>query len=122
MLAAPLNARFQATVPSHSICGRPRMHLTLPKLSRALRAKNGPMIVQGALSAPKGAPPGRQDSFYNRVTELDFFKEKFKKEAGLATVLVGPRNCGKSVSSAFLCLSVWAFATTSTFLFATSAT
>jgi hypothetical protein len=60
--------------------------------------------VQGALSARKGAPPGRQDSFYNRVTELDFFKEKFKKEVGLVTVLGGPRNCGKSVSSASLCL------------------
>jgi hypothetical protein len=104
MLAAALNARFQATVPSYSICGRPGVHLTLPKSSRTLRAKNGAMIVQGALSARKGAPPGRQASFYNRVTELDFFKEKFKKEVGLVTVLVGPRNCGKSVSSAFLCL------------------
>ncbi|KAG7674122.1 hypothetical protein KSW81_005963 [Nannochloris sp. 'desiccata'] len=55
MLAAPPNARIQASVPSYSIY-----------------------------------------PFYNRVTELDYFKEKFSGEVGLITVLVGPRNCGKS--------------------------
>ncbi len=108
MLAAPLNARFQATVPSRSICGRPCVRLTLPRSSRTLRAKNGPMIVQGAQSAPEDAPPPQQNPqnpFYNRVTELDFFKNKFRREVGFVTVLVGPRNCGKSVSSAFLCFS-----------------
>ncbi|KAL4514591.1 hypothetical protein Ndes2526B_g04053 [Nannochloris sp. 'desiccata'] len=54
------------------------------------------MIVQAGLFAPKVAPPPPQDPFYNRVTELDYFKEKFSGEVGLITVLVGPRNCGKS--------------------------
>ena len=48
-----------------------------------------------------------QDPFYNRVTELDFFKAKLNGEVDFVTVLVGPRNCGKSVSSAFLCLSAF---------------
>ena len=61
------------------------------------------MIVQAGLFAPIVAPPPPQDPFYNRVTELDYFKGKFSREAGFVTVLVGPRNCGKSVSSAFLC-------------------
>ena len=60
------------------------------------------MIVQAGLFAPIVAPPPPQDPFYNRVTELDYFKGKFSREAGFVTVLVGPRNCGKSVSSAFL--------------------
>ncbi|KAG7674368.1 hypothetical protein KSW81_000028 [Nannochloris sp. 'desiccata'] len=55
MLAAPPNARIQASVPSYSIY-----------------------------------------PFYNRVTELDYFTEKFSGEVGFVTVLVGPRNCGKS--------------------------
>ncbi|KAG7673480.1 hypothetical protein KSW81_006689 [Nannochloris sp. 'desiccata'] len=55
LLAAPPNARIQASVPSYSIY-----------------------------------------PFYNRVTELDYFKEKFSGEVGFVTVLVGPRNCGKS--------------------------
>ena len=63
------------------------------------------MIVQAGLFAPIVAPPPPQDPFYNRVTELDYFKGKFSREAGFVTVLVGPRNCGKSVSSAFLCWS-----------------
>ena len=87
------------------------MHLTLPRSSHTLRAKNGPTTAQGA---PEDAPPlqqNPQDPFYNRVTELDFFKEKFRNEVGFVTVLVGPRNCGKSVGSALLCLPVWAVAT-----------
>jgi hypothetical protein len=63
------------------------------------------MIVQAGLFAPKVAPPQDpppQDPFYNRVNELDYFKAKFRGNVGFATVLVGPRNCGKSVSSAFL--------------------
>jgi hypothetical protein len=75
MLAAPLNARFQPSLPSHSICGRPRVHLTLPRSSHTLRAKNGPTTAQGA---PEDAPPPQQnpqDPFYNRVTELDFSKK-----------------------------------------------
>jgi len=63
------------------------------------------MIVQAGLFAPKVAPPPPQDPFYNRVTELDYFKAKLSGEVGFITVLVGPRNCGKSVSSAFLCWS-----------------
>ncbi|KAG7674807.1 hypothetical protein KSW81_006224 [Nannochloris sp. 'desiccata'] len=55
LLAAPPNARIQASVPSYSIY-----------------------------------------PFYNRVTELDYFTEKFSGEVGFVTVLVGPRNCGKS--------------------------
>ncbi|KAG7671511.1 hypothetical protein NADE_000850 [Nannochloris sp. 'desiccata'] len=54
------------------------------------------MIVQAGLFAPKVAPPPPQDPFYNRVTELDYFKAKFSGEVGFVTVLVGPRNCGKS--------------------------
>ncbi|KAL4517960.1 hypothetical protein Ndes2526A_g02326 [Nannochloris sp. 'desiccata'] len=54
------------------------------------------MIVQAGLFAPKVAPPPPQDPFYNRVTELDYFKAKFSREVGFVTVLVGPRNCGKS--------------------------
>ena len=105
MLAAPPNARIQVIVPSHSICGRSSLLPTLSKTKRTLRAGNGPTIVQGGLLAPKGSPPPPRDPFYNRVTELDYFKEKFRGEVGFVTVLVGPRNCGKSVSSAFLCWS-----------------
>ncbi|KAL4518707.1 hypothetical protein Ndes2437B_g00790 [Nannochloris sp. 'desiccata'] len=54
------------------------------------------MIVQAGLFAPKVALPPPQDPFYNRVTELDYFKAKLSGEVGLITVLVGPRNCGKS--------------------------
>ena len=93
-------------MPSYSICGRSSLRPHLAK--RTLRAGNGPMIVQAGLFAPKVAPPQDpppQDPFYNRVTELDYFKAKFSGEAGFVTVLFGPRNCGKSVSSAFLCWS-----------------
>ena len=103
LLAAPPNARIQASMPSYSISGRSSLRPHIAK--RTLRAGNGPMIVQAGLFAPKVAPPQDpppQDPFYNRVTELDYFKAKFSGEAGFATVLVGPRNCGKSVSSAFL--------------------
>jgi hypothetical protein len=62
MLSAPLRASFQASVPSDSSCGWPRVHPTLPKPSRTLRAKNGgPAVVQGAQSAPTGAPPPQQN-------------------------------------------------------------
>ncbi|KAG7674525.1 hypothetical protein KSW81_000175 [Nannochloris sp. 'desiccata'] len=43
-----------------------------------------------------GVPPHSVYPFYNRVTELDYFKAKLSGEVGLITVLVGPRNCGKS--------------------------
>ena len=105
LLAAPPNARIQASVPSYSICGRSSLRPTLLKSKTTLRAGNGPMIVQAGLFAPKVAPPPPPDPFYNRVTELDYFKAKFSGEVGFVTVLVGPRNCGKSVSSAFLCWS-----------------
>ncbi|KAG7673868.1 hypothetical protein KSW81_007051 [Nannochloris sp. 'desiccata'] len=95
LLAAPPNARIQASMPSYSICGRSSLRPTL-KAKATLRAGNGPMIVQAGLFAPKVAPPPPQDPFYNRVTELDYFKAKFSGEVGFVTVLVGPRNCGKS--------------------------
>ncbi|KAH7619809.1 hypothetical protein NADE_008093 [Nannochloris sp. 'desiccata'] len=96
LLAAPPNARIQASVPSYSICGRSTLRPPLLKAKPTLRAGNGPMIVQAGLFAPKVAPPPPQDPFYNRVTELDYFTEKFSGEVGFVTVLVGPRNCGKS--------------------------
>ncbi|KAG7673479.1 hypothetical protein KSW81_006689 [Nannochloris sp. 'desiccata'] len=96
LLAAPPNARIQASVPSYSICGPSTLRPFLLKAKATLRAGNGPMIVQAGLFAPKVAPPPPQDPFYNRVTELDYFKEKFSGEVGFVTVLVGPRNCGKS--------------------------
>ncbi|KAG7671184.1 hypothetical protein KSW81_003323 [Nannochloris sp. 'desiccata'] len=96
LLAAPPNARIQASVPSYSICGQSSLRSTLLKAKPTLRAGNGPMIVQAGLFAPKVAPPPPQDPFYNRVTELDYFKAKFSREVGFVTVLVGPRNCGKS--------------------------
>ncbi|KAG7674369.1 hypothetical protein KSW81_000028 [Nannochloris sp. 'desiccata'] len=96
MLAAPPNARIQASVPSYSICGRSTLRPPLLKAKPTLRAGNGPMIVQAGLFAPKVAPSPPQDPFYNRVTELDYFTEKFSGEVGFVTVLVGPRNCGKS--------------------------
>lgn len=52
--------------------------------------------MQAGLLAPKVARPPPEDPFYNRVTELDFFKGKFSGKVGFATVLVGPRNCGKT--------------------------
>lgn len=79
-----------------------------------MRARNGPTIVQGAyvysgkVSADEEgpAPPPPEDPFYNRVTELDAYKKRFRGKVKTLLVLNGPPNCGKSVSSAFcLCLS-----------------
>jgi hypothetical protein len=105
LLAAPPNARTQASVPTYSIFGRSSLLPTRLKAKKTPRAGNGPTSVQAGLFAPKVAPSPTPDPFYNRVTELDYFKSKFSGEVDFVTVLVGPRNCGKSVSSAFLCWS-----------------
>jgi hypothetical protein len=55
------------------------------------------------LPVPRHLNKIHKNPFYNRVTELEYFKNKFRSEVGFVTVLVGPRNGGKSVSSAFLC-------------------
>jgi hypothetical protein len=97
-----LNARIQAILPSHSMLGR--FGLRKKTARRTASARNGPKIVPGAFFAPKGAPPPDRDPFYNRVTELQYFKDKFNGEDFGVTVLFGPRDTGTTVRSAFACL------------------
>lgn len=65
-------------------------------------------------SASAAAP---EDSFYNRTTEQENFNDMFSGEPGLMTVLVGPRNSGKTVRPDFACRAYPTVATTTCKIF-----